>query len=217
MSFLALTSLDIICILICLVSGMIGYKRGAINTLISFGGFIASFAIAWIFSPVMGNWLIKSGILNSLFEAINMNIVAQSLVDLGAQQSSIANSAIGAAIINGGQVMVNQSVETLTDLIIHAIAQSISFGIIVVGVSILCWFLQIAFWGITKIPVIGLINRLLGLAVGLILGVCMIGVLLWLFTVVNFYSGGTTNLPTYENSSLIQVGTPWVLNFIGIK
>lgn len=217
MSFSALTSLDIICILICLVSGMIGYKRGAINTLISFGGFIASFAIAWIFSPVMGDWLINSGVLNSLFEAINVNVVAQSLVDLGAQQSSLANSAIGAAIINGGQAMVNQSVETLTDLIIHAIAQSISFGIIVFGVSILCWFLQIALLGITKIPVIGLINRLLGLAVGLILGVCMIGVILWVFTVVNFYSGGTANLPTYENSSLLQVGTPWVLNFIGIK
>lgn len=217
MSFTALTSLDLICILICASSGLIGYKRGAINTLISFGGFIASFAIAWIFSPVLGQWLINAGLFNGLMEAINVEAVVQSLIDLGAQQSEWLNSPMGEAIISGGQSMVNQGASAITDLILHGIAQSISFGIIVFGVSILCWILQIAFHGIVKIPVIGGLNRLLGLAAGLILGMCMIGILLWVFTVVNFYTGGAANLPTYESSTLLKIGTPWVLEYIRIQ
>ena len=217
MSFSALTSLDFICILICLFSGILGYKRGAINTLISFGGFIASFVIAWIFSAALGEWLINAGFFNSFFDTINVEAIAQSLITAGTQQNELMNSTLGAAIINGGQTLVDQSVTAVADLIMQGIAQSISFGIIVLGVSALCWILQIIFLVITKMPVIGTINRLLGLLLGLILGGAVVAVMLWVFSIINLSTAGAANLPSYQNSYLIEIGTPYVKNYMGIQ
>jgi len=126
---MSFSTLDIICILICLVSGLIGYKRGAINTLISFGGFIASFAIAWIFSPVMAKWLISLGVFNSLMGTINTEAVAQTLINVGAQDVAI-NSASLQAIVDGTQAMMNQSLSAMSDTIMLGIAQSISFTVL---------------------------------------------------------------------------------------
>nr|WP_320024092.1 CvpA family protein [uncultured Acetobacterium sp.] len=217
MSFSALTSLDFICILICLFSGILGYKRGAINTLISFGGFIASFVIAWLFSATLGEWLINAGVFNSLFATINVDGIAQSLIAAGTQQNDLINSALGAAITNGGQSVLDQGVTAIADLIKQGIAQSISFGIIVIGVSVLCWILQIIFIGITKLPVIGTVNRLTGLLLGLILGVAVVAVMLWVFSIINLSTGGAANLPSYQNSYLIEIGTPYVNKYMGIQ
>jgi hypothetical protein len=217
MSFSALTSLDFICILICSLSGIIGYKRGAINTLISFGGFIASFVIAWIFSPVLADWLIQSGILNRLFETINVEAASQSLMELATRQSGLTTSLLGLAAVSGGQAFIDQSLTTMTALIMHGIAQSISFGIIVLGVSVFCWILQIIFMGISKLPVIGTINRLAGILIGMILGGAIIAVMLWVFSIINLSTGGVTNLPTAENSNLLQLVIPMVINYMGIQ
>ncbi|PKM59603.1 MAG: hypothetical protein CVU99_12485 [Firmicutes bacterium HGW-Firmicutes-4] len=217
MSFSALTSLDFICILICSLSGIIGYKRGAINTLISFGGFIASFVIAWIFSPVLADWLIQSGILNRLFETINVEAASQSLMELTTRQSGLTTSLLGLAAASSGQVFIDQSLTTMTALIMHGIAQSISFGIIFLGVSVFCWILQIIFMGISKLPVIGTINRLAGILIGMILGGAIITVMLWVFSVINLSTGGVSNLPTAENSNLLQLAIPMVINYIGIQ
>ncbi|WP_373482895.1 CvpA family protein [Acetobacterium sp.] len=212
MSFSALTSLDFICILICSLSGIIGYKRGAINTLISFGGFIASFVIAWIFSQLLADWLIQSGLLNSLFETINVEAVSQSLMELGAQQNGLTTSLLGETAMGGGQSIMEQSLTAVSELIMHGIAQSISFGIIVLGVSVLCWILQTIFMGISKVPVIGAINHLAGMLIGLILGGTIIAVMLWVFAVINLSTGGVSNLPTAENSNLLQILAPMALN-----
>ncbi|MBC3900528.1 hypothetical protein GH811_12960 [Acetobacterium malicum] len=217
MSFSALTSLDFICILICSLSGIIGYKRGAINTLISFGGFIASFVIAWIFSPLLADWLIETGVLNGLFETINVEAISQSLMNLGTQQSGLTTTLLGEAAISGGQAIVDQSLTMITELIMHGIAQSISFGIIVMGVSVFCWVLQIIFFGVSKVPVIGTINHLAGMLIGLILGGAIIAVMLWIFSVINLSTGGVSNLPTAENSNLMQLAIPMILNYMGIQ
>ena len=217
MSFQTLTSLDLIGILICVLSGIIGFKRGAINTLISFGGFIASFVIAWIFSPLLADWLIQSGVLNSLFEMINVEAISQSLIDLAAQQSGLTTALLAADAITSDQSIINQSITAMPALITHAIAQSISFGIIVLGVSIFCWILQIIFLGISKVPVIGTINHLAGMLIGLILAAAFIAVMLWVFSVINLSTGGISNLPTAESSYLLQITVPMLLNFIGIQ
>lgn len=213
---MSFSTLDIICILICVVSGLIGYKRGAINTLISFGGFIASFAIAWIFSPVMAKWLISLGVFNGLMETINTEAVAQTLINVGTQDVAI-NSASLQAIVNGTQTMMDQSLSVMSDTIMFGIAQSISFLIILFGVSLLFWIAQIFFKGVSEIPIIGGINRLLGLLAGLVLGLCVFGIVLCGATVINTFTGGTANLPTYEESVLLQIGLPWIMNFLGIQ
>ncbi len=217
MSFSNLTSFDLLLITISFLSGIIGYKRGAIKTLISFGGFIASFVMAWIFSSTLSKWLINTGLLDGLIKSLSIDALAQSLLDFSAQQNGLLNSPLGQAILGSGTTSVDQTIASVTNIITNGIAQTISFGLIVFGVSLLCWVLQSIFSGINGIPVIGTFNRLLGLVLGLILGISMIGVTLWLFSGINYYSGGTTHLPTYESSVLLKTGTPIILNFIGVQ
>lgn len=217
MSFQTLTSLDLIGILICVLSGIIGFKRGAINTLISFGGFIASFVIAWFFSPLLADWLIQSGMLNNLFTTINIDTISQSLMDLGAQQSGLTNALLGEAVMSNGQSILDQGITVITEVIKHGIANSISFGILVMGVSVLCWLLQAIFLGISKLPVIGILNRLAGAIIGVVLGAAIIAVMLWVFSVINLATGGVSKLPTVEASSLLTTWIPIGLNVIGIQ
>ncbi|UYO62860.1 CvpA family protein [Acetobacterium wieringae] len=217
MSFQTLTSLDLIGILICVLSGIIGFKRGAINTLISFGGFIASFVIAWFFSPLLADWLIQSGMLNNLFTTINIDAISQSLIDLGAQQSGLTNALLGEAAMSSGQSILDQGITVITEVIKHGIANSISFGILVMGVSVLCWLLQAIFLGISKLPVIGILNRLAGAIIGVVLGAAIIAVMLWVFSVINLATGGVSKLPTVEASSLLTTWIPIGLNVIGIQ
>lgn len=217
MSFQTLTSLDLIGILICVLSGIIGFKRGAINTLISFGGFIASFVIAWFFSPLLADWLIQSGMLNNLFTTINIDAISQSLMDLGAQQSGLTNALLGEAAMSSGQSILDQGITVITEVIKHGIANSISFGILVMGVSVLCWLLQAIFLGISKLPVIGILNRLAGAIIGVVLGAAIIAVMLWVFSVINLTTGGVSKLPTVEASSLLTTWMPIGLNDIGIQ
>jgi len=212
---MSFTTIDMIGILICLISGWIGYKRGAIKTLISFGGFIASFAMAWIFSPLLAQWLISLGVFNGLMESIDANAVAQILINAGTQPVGI-NDASLQAIVSLGQTMLSQSMSAMTDSIRYGIAQSVSFMVILFGCSLLIWVVQTMFKGVSKIPVIGGINRLLGLVAGLVLGLCIFGILLCAATVINTCTGGAANLPTYQESVLLQLGLPWIMNFLGI-
>jgi len=214
---MSLTTLDYIVILICIISGLIGYKRGAIRTLISFGGFIASFAIAWIFSPALADMLLNLGVFNGLMEAININGVAQALFDSGIQQAVMANSTMGQAILVGGQTIVIENVDLLTQALIYGIARSISFLLLLLASGIVIGILQMMFSGVSNIPIIGGLNRLLGLALGLVLGICLCGIVVWVLTAINTFTGGTTNLPTFEGSALIELVRPWVTNLTVLK
>jgi uncharacterized membrane protein required for colicin V production len=197
MSLSSFTFIDWIGILVCLIAGMTGYKRGAISSLISFGGFIASFVIAWIFSPVLGQWLLTTGAFNTFAQAINVSALAQAVIAAGAQQTNLLYTYFG-------EVILQQSLASLTDYITQGIAQSISFGLIVLLVNLGCWILQFIFVFITKMPVIGTINRFLGLVIGCVIGGCLVGSALWVFTMINIYSGGTVALPTYESSEILK-------------
>jgi hypothetical protein len=138
-------------------------------------------------------------------------------MELTTRQSGLTTSLLGLAAVSGGQAFIDQSLTTMTALIMHGIAQSISFGIIVLGVSVFCWILQIIFMGISKLPVIGTINRLAGILIGMILGGAIIAVMLWVFSIINLSTGGVSNLPTAENSNLLQLAIPMVINYMGIQ
>jgi hypothetical protein len=55
------------------------------------------------------------------------------------------------------------------------------------------------------------------LLLGLILGVAVVAVMLWVFSIINLSTGGAANLPSYQNSYLIEIGTPYVNKYMGIQ
>jgi len=214
---MSLTTVDYVCILFCVISGLIGYQRGAIKTLISFGGFIASFAIAWIFSPVLADWLLSLGVLKPLVNGINIEAVAQSLVNTVGQQGVLASGSVGEAILNQGQNITTESVDMVTQTLTWGIAYIISFGLLLLVTGIAFGIFQVIFSGVAKIPIIGGINRLLGGAMGLILGLGLCVIVIWILTALNTFTGGAVNLPTFAGSALTNVVTPWVMNLMVVK
>ena len=76
-----MTTLDIICIVLVIGVGMIGYIKGAINTLIGLAGFIASFVIARIFSAPVTNWLLNvEPVKNFVNDTITQNEIGRAHV-----------------------------------------------------------------------------------------------------------------------------------------
>ena len=211
---MSLTTVDYICILVCIVSGLIGYRRGAIKTLISFGGFIASFAIAWIFSSLLADWLISLGVFNGLVNMINLEAVAQAIVDGVGQQGIFASGSVGESILTGGQNITTESINMITQALTWGIAYIVSFVILLLVSGIAFGILQAIFSGVSQIPIIGGINRLLGGAMGFILGLGLCVIVIWILTALNTFTGGAANLPNFEGSAISQVVTPWVTNLI---
>lgn len=112
---------------------------------------------------------------------------------------------------------MTQSVSVLTEAFIRGIAQIISFGLLLLGTSIAFWILQFIFQGVSQIPVIGGINRLLGFALGLLLGISLCWIVIWILTGLNTFTGGAANLPTFEESTLVKLGTPWLMDLMVLK
>lgn len=206
---------DIICIIICIVFGLIGYKRGAIKTLISFGGFIASFVIAWIFSPQMGEWLMGLGIFQNLIEVLNIKGISEGLISGGLQ--NIMGSFNGLETLLGAtEQALSQGGEIVFQSLVKGIAGMISFGIIMMLVNLLVLIIQRIFSVINHIPIIGGINRLIGLCFGLILGGTGIFVVAGIIIGMNLFTLGQMQFSFLESSEIVRLLTPWITKIVGL-
>ena len=196
MNFLDFTSMDLVCLLVCGVLGLSGYRRGAINSLISFGGFIASFVIARLFSPLLAGKMAQSLLFRSLFDKIKIEEISRNLLE-----ASLNGNEFPAQIYKMGEnYLMNQSGEALKEAILLGIAQFISFGLIIILVSIFFWVLRFFFKGIRRVPVIGAIDRALGLGIGLIIGLGFCFLIIWIFKIIDLYNNEALNFLNYQNS-----------------
>jgi|LGVE01.1.fsa_nt_gb uncharacterized membrane protein required for colicin V production len=211
---MSLNQADVICILICSISGYIGYRRGAIRTLISFLGIIASFAIAWIFSEMLGEWLMTQSIFVNFVSGLNLETMVQNLLNTGIQENISTNSPFGEAFFLGAQNLLNESAATITAILVQGIARIMSFIILMIGTTVVFGILQQLFQVISELPVIGSINRFIGVLIGLLLGICFCTVILWAFALLNHYSGGTINLPSLENGLIMEVVIPKIKTLV---
>lgn len=193
------TLMDLVCIIICGLLSLNGYRRGAINSLIRFGGFIASFIIARIFSPILAIKLIELPLFRSMIDRINLTAISENLLKsfAGDNPTSFFYKILGNDIIN-------QSAEGLKEVLSLVIAQFISFGLIIILISILIGSLQMIFRGVRRVPIIGLIDQILGLGVGLIIGLGFCFLMIWLFNLIELYNDQTLNWLNYQNSFFYQ-------------
>ncbi len=185
MSFL--TATDLLCLLICGILALNGYRRGAINSLINFGGFIASFIIARLFSPILAEKLIQVPLFRNLVDKINIEEISQPLL-----ASFQANP------------LIQESAGGLKEVILIVISQFISFGLIIILVSLIIGILQLLFRGIHRVPVIGGIDRFLGLGIGLIIGLGLCFLMVWFFNMIDLYNDQALNWLNYQNSYFYQ-------------
>ena len=202
-----MTANDFLCLLICGLLALSGYRRGAINSLIKFGGFIASFIIARLFSPILAKSLVKWPLFRTVIDRLKIDDMAQTLVE-----ALPAEGLAGYLYQMGENSLIQQSADGLTEALLLVIGQFISFGLIIILVSIAIRLLQAFFRGIHKVPVIGSLNRFLGLGIGLIIGLGFCFLLVWIFSIIDLYNTETLNWLNYQNSYFYQRVIDYFLN-----
>lgn len=87
---MTIAKLDLVCLVIIILFGIIGYKKGAMGTLISMVGLIASVAIALMIGPALSEALIKT----SLVQNTILNWIGQ-IDNANAMMATIAEKVIG--------------------------------------------------------------------------------------------------------------------------
>ncbi|MDO4287643.1 MAG: CvpA family protein [Eubacterium sp.] len=157
--------------------GIIGYVKGAVNTLIGFLGMIASFIIAGIFSPMIASGIIDSPVVQSYLSGS----VAPGLLEKFSQYSADALSQFGAqagldnlqgvadAVLQGGTEAQSAIAAALTPVAYQLVYGAV-FLILLILSGIVIAVVKRAGAGVNQVPVIGFANRLLGGLMGLVMG-----------------------------------------------
>lgn len=207
------TAYDLLGIAIIAVPAIIGYAKGAINTLISLVSVIASFIIARIFAPIAASWIVGT---NAVQQSINATVsssmqsaiegysadVSSNLPNLpgmdsvGGLISNAINSA-GQSGIDGAASAVSASVTPVLSSVIEIVA----FMIIFLLCSLVFSIIRNLSRKLNDVPVLGFLNRLAGLGLGVVIGLIVTWSLLFvMYSVASL--GDSTMAETLQNGVL---------------
>ncbi len=174
------SNLDLIVLMIIVGFGIIGYVKGAVNTLISFLGMIASFVIAGLFSPMITENIVSSVSMQSYLK----ETVAQRILS-GIQQYGVDfwSQIPGDTLMDGVRLMPSGTLEgaqvqemiadALTPLMTYLVGGIVFLGLLILT-GILIHFIKRAGSGINSVPVIGFFNRLTGAGIGIVFGLIVV-------------------------------------------
>lgn len=195
-----MTTLDIICIVLVIGVGMIGYIKGAINTLIGLAGFIASFVIARNFSAPVTNWLLNvEPVKNFINDTITQNVInavgqygSEALSSLqGIGGLDFLSGITDASILSGGTAAA-QAVNQALQPVIYQIANGFVFLILLLLCSAAFGIVRHIGKGMNRVPVVGTANRVAGLAIGLVIGLVIAVIVIAVVLYYGIFSGDVT-------------------------
>lgn len=195
-----MTTLDIICIVLVIGVGMIGYIKGAINTLIGLAGFIASFVIARIFSAPVTNWLLNvEPVKNFINDTITQNAInalgkygSEALTNLQGIGGLDFLSGITDTSVLSGSTAAAQAVNQALQPVIYQIANGFVFLILLLLCSAAFGIIRHIGKGMNRVPVIGTANRVAGLAIGLVIGLVIAVIVIAVVLYYGIFSGDVT-------------------------
>lgn len=193
----SLTAMDWLCLILCLGFALTGFRRGAINSLIRFGGFIASFIIGIIFSPMLADFLIASGIMAEIVNNLNLEALSEMLLSLPEQNQTLNTLLSNGDLLSGAQ-------ETIESALLYGLAHFISFGLILLACSLIMLVIQFFVRGLTSLLVIGGIDSLLGLVLGLVTALVIAFLIIWVFSMIDLSANQPPNLLNYQTSIFYQ-------------
>ena len=205
-----MTTLDIICIVLVIGVGMIGYIKGAINTLIGLAGFIASFVIARIFSAPVTNWLLNvEPVKNFINDAITQNVINAVGQD-GSEALTNLQGIAGLDFLSGitdtsalsGSAAAAQAVNQALQPVIYQLANGFVFLILLLLCSAAFGIIRHIGKGMNRVPVIGTANRVAGLAIGLVIGLVIAVIVIAVVLYYGIFSGDVAIVQMVKNGVL---------------
>lgn len=183
LSFNSIT-LDVILVaflLAYLVGGMI---KGFSNYLVGFIGTIAAFILAVIFCDDMVNLLKPT----AGYEKIRLFF--ENLLPIS-QDANLESLGLPAFVINAVDSLIQATpsmplYKAVSIALTNLLLTFVCFLVILLGVKIICFILKKILSVLTKLPIVGTVNRILGAIVGLINGALIISALIYIVAILPF-------------------------------
>lgn len=194
--------LDILIVVIFLSLAIMGWRKGLFRTVMSFASYIIAFAAANIFSPTLSAYISESflakriqdsilerfaSILASPVESFDINVLLKDqpgefvriLKDFGFSPEDVS-SFVSQKGGEAGSAVNSYVAQNVAAPVVDALSGAIAFAAIFVGALIVLRIVTFIVDKIIKLPVIGTINRVFGLILGIISG----ALLCYVFVVV---------------------------------
>ena len=189
----ALNTADIVLVLIIVGFAAYGWRRGFIRSAVGLLSLAASILLAYILRPVVSDLLNASPVHNAV-----LNSISQRLNLTAAEET--APKAVQSAVSAGADAAAGQMSARLTGFVIDVL----SFVIVLAAARLIIFIAARVLNVVSKLPVIGLVNRAAGMFIGTVKAIVLIYVLLALIGAAVTQTENNYLIYTIESSSLAK-------------
>lgn len=157
-------TLDIIIVILLLIGAIIGYKRGLVGIVVSLASIILSIILSIVLQgPISEALYNRTGVGTIIEQTVynNLNSSNKEAENDNNIYSSIIDSIID---VDNKKMPIEQVSKTVTMFIL----KGVSFILIFIIVSIICYIVQAALNLVFSIPLLHMVNKLGGVAAGII-------------------------------------------------
>ena len=190
---------DIAIIVIVLLLGIWGFRRGLIKSVFSIVSYIASLVLSWILYPYVSDFLSKTPLYPAIQSAVQNNYVVPNTPTVTNLPSMFGNS------IND---TINASLGSISAGVTNSVTGVVLAAISIVAVFILCRLILFVVGklisGVASLPGIRFFDRLGGLALGIAEGILVIYLIMAVVAIFVPVSGNPAVSGAIDNSTLAK-------------
>ena len=214
-----MSTIDLICAGVFIGYALLGYWKGAIRTLIDMVGLIASFVLAITVAPVFARWVLDHPQWSLQLHSALATIVAKLLLAGKGNRflSSVLSPEIFNALQSGQSIGEPELALVLKDYMspLAGIAvQMVVFGAVFIVFGFVMTFLRRLARKTNDLPIIGAVNRGLGMVLGGIKGMALVVVGLAFLYFGALIGQNLPMLTTLEQGQLTGPVIFWLSQFI---
>lgn len=203
------------------VMGFIGFKKGLIKMVFSVASTIVALLVAMLFSPVVAGMMKNNEAIVGFFDEkvsaiVDFTSEEEQEDSAGKQQSFIDSLPLPQTFKE--TLTENNSIENyvalqvenfeeyvcrqITNVIINAIAFVVTLLLVIIGLAVLCFALNL----LTKLPLLKQVNATAGLAVGVLEGLLIVWIL---FVILTMFAGSD-----FGSKALAMISENPLLDFL---
>ncbi len=213
-----MSTVDMICAVVFIGYALLGYYKGAMRTLVDMAGLIASFILAFTAAPAITRWVLQNPTWSSKIQIALADIVSKLL--LAGKSSRLLSGILPAEVLialQSGQAFAQEPALVLKDYMapLSRIAvQVVVFGAVFILFGIVMRFLRQLAKKTNDLPLIGAVNRGLGLVLGGIKGIVLVVVGLACLYFGAFIGQNLPLLRTLENGMVTGPVVIWLAQLV---
>ncbi|MEG2381283.1 MAG: CvpA family protein [Oscillospiraceae bacterium] len=203
---------DIILIAFVIIFMLYGLKCGFLKMVYNMASFVVALIIAWILYPVISDLFVAFGLDDAIANLVRTNYVEPKIADA---EAALTLPTYLQSMVQSGQLSLTvAATKHLTMIIINII----SFVIVLILSRIIIMIVGKLINVISKLPVIGFFNRILGLVLGSFESILILYVIMAIVFAISplrekqeikdFVNNSTITKSMYERNVLVELIKP---------